>query len=87
MNKNLVLKCKEALSSVLPITVIVFILFFTIAPVSKGMMAIQILGFVYMIKTRKAEQKDPTVPEFPFRSCGVFFMIYNSATNISRARV
>ena len=49
MNKNLVLKLKEALSSVLPITAIVFILFFTIAPASKGMMAMFTVGAILLI--------------------------------------
>ncbi|MBQ8590825.1 MAG: DUF1538 domain-containing protein [Firmicutes bacterium] len=49
MNKNLVLKLKEALSSVLPITAIVFLLFFTIAPVSKGMMAMFTVGAILLI--------------------------------------
>ncbi len=49
MNKNLILKLREALSSVLPITAIVYVLFLTIAPVSADMAARFTIGAILLI--------------------------------------
>ncbi|ROR27319.1 uncharacterized protein DUF1538 [Mobilisporobacter senegalensis] len=49
MNKNLLLKIKESLTSVLPITVIVLILHMTISPIPKGTLALFLVGTVFLI--------------------------------------
>lgn len=49
MNKNLLLKIKESLTSVLPITIIVLILHLTISPISKGTLALFLVGAVFLI--------------------------------------
>lgn len=49
MNKNLFLKIKESLTSVLPITIIVLILHLTIAPIPKGTLALFLVGTVFLI--------------------------------------
>lgn len=49
MNKNLLLKSKESLTSVLPIAVIVLILHLTIAPMSKGTLALFLVGTAFLI--------------------------------------
>lgn len=49
MNKNLLLKIKESLTSVLPITIIVSLLHLTIAPMSRGLFALFLVGAVFLI--------------------------------------
>ncbi len=49
MNRNLLEKIKESLSSVLPITVIVFILHFTLAPMPKGLFMLFGIGAVLLV--------------------------------------
>lgn len=49
MNKNLIEKIKESLSSVLPITIIVLLLHFTIAPMPYGLFVLFIIGSVLLI--------------------------------------
>lgn len=49
MNKNLVIKIKESLSSVLPIVVIVLLLHFFVTPMSSGMLGLFIVGAVMLI--------------------------------------
>lgn len=49
MNRNLLEKIKESLSSVLPITAVVLILNFTITPMSAGMMSLFLTGSIFLI--------------------------------------
>lgn len=49
MNKNLLMKIKESLSAVLPITAIVLLLHFTIAPLPLGILAMFLVGTVLLI--------------------------------------
>lgn len=49
MNKNLLLKIKESLTSVLPITMIVLILHLTISPIPKGTLALFLVGTAFLI--------------------------------------
>lgn len=49
MNKNFVLKIKESLSSVLPITGLVLLLHFTIAPMPTGTLVMFIMGALLLI--------------------------------------
>lgn len=49
MNRNLLEKVKESLSSVLPITIIVILLHFTIAPMPKGLFILFLIGSVMLI--------------------------------------
>ncbi len=49
MNKNLSAKFKEALISVLPITAIVLLLNFTVAPMTGGTVALFLAGAVLLI--------------------------------------
>lgn len=49
MNKNFVLKTKESLTSVLPISVLVLILHLTIAPMPSGALAMFFIGAVLLI--------------------------------------
>lgn len=49
MNRNLLEKIKESLSSVLPITVIVFILHFTLTPMPKGLFMLFGIGAVMLV--------------------------------------
>ncbi|MDF2948944.1 MAG: hypothetical protein K0R07_969 [Sedimentibacter sp.] len=49
MNRNLVEKVKESISSVLPISIIVFILNFTLAPMPKGMFMLFGIGVIMLI--------------------------------------
>lgn len=49
MNKNLLIKIKESLSSVLPITAIVLLLHFTVAPMSMGILSLFLVGSVMLI--------------------------------------
>lgn len=49
MNKNLLLKIKESLTSVLPIAFIVLLLHLTIAPIPKGTFAVFLVGTVFLI--------------------------------------
>lgn len=49
MNNNLVLKIKESLSSVLPITALVLLLHFTIAPMPLGTLAMFLIGAILLI--------------------------------------
>ncbi len=49
MNRNLLEKIKESLSSVLPITVIVIILHFTLAPMTEGLFMLFLIGAVMLI--------------------------------------
>jgi len=49
LNRNLLEKIKESLSSVLPITVIVLILHFTLAPMPKGLFILFVMGAVMLV--------------------------------------
>lgn len=49
MNRNLVEKIKESISSVLPISIIVIILHFTLAPLPKGLLMLFGIGAVMLI--------------------------------------
>lgn len=49
MNRNLLEKIKESLSSVLPITIIVMILHFTLAPLPAGLLMLFVIGAVMLI--------------------------------------
>lgn len=49
MNRNLVEKIKESISSVLPISIIVIILHFTLAPMPKGLLMLFGIGAVMLI--------------------------------------
>jgi len=49
LNKNLLMKIKESLSSVLPITAIVLLLHFTVAPMSIGILSLFLVGSVMLI--------------------------------------
>ncbi|MDL2236619.1 DUF1538 domain-containing protein [Christensenellaceae bacterium OttesenSCG-928-K19] len=49
MNKNLKAKIKESLTSVLPITIIVLVLHFTITPLSGGTLALFLVGAFFLI--------------------------------------
>lgn len=49
MNRNLVEKVKESISSVLPISIIVIILNFTLSPMSKGMFMMFGIGVIMLI--------------------------------------
>lgn len=49
MNNNFVLKIKESVSSVLPITILVLLLHLTIVPMSKGTLYMFIIGAVMLI--------------------------------------
>ena len=49
MNKTLLLKLKEALTSVLPISAIVLVLHFTIAPLSTGTMILFGFGMILLV--------------------------------------
>lgn len=49
MRKNLILKIKESLAAVLPITLIMLILVFTIAPVELGTLSLFLIGAIMLI--------------------------------------
>lgn len=49
MNKNLLIKIRESCSAVLPITAIVLLLHFTISPMPPGLLAMFLLGAVFLI--------------------------------------